>query len=228
MKREQFDRMVQAAHELLFVNAHGTDVDPLTVEWAQQVVKMQPFPPAPIAYRQQAVVAAMADHPPEGMLASEIRAASGLSRRCCAVTLCYMAKHQQIARLAIPGRSRYFRDERSLELGRTLVAEFEQRIAADKVKPKVIRPPRPVPPKPEPRPRTTPVKAARSRGGPRKTTAGLHEQHVFVAATLPPNVHIQALAHQVDRRFIPEPPILGIGAVAQWAVLTRKLRSRGK
>lgn len=225
MKREQFEHMVLIARELLDMDAHGTSVDPLTVEWARQVVRMQPTPPAPIAYRQQKIVAAMANHPPEGMLAAEISTASGLSTKCCAVTVSYMAKHHQLAMLKIPGRSRYFLDQRALELGRALVAADEQRFAAARVKVKVIRPPRPVPPKPAPRPRTTPVKAR--RGG-RQSTAGLHEQHVFVAAALPPNVHIQAVAHGIDRRYTPDPPILGIGAVAQWIELTRRLRSRGK
>lgn len=229
MKREQYEHMVLIARELLDMDEHGLPIDPLTRDWARQVVHMQPTPPMPVPYRQRQVIKAMRDHPPEGMLAHEVTAASGLSKKCCAVTLSYMAKHQQLAMLKILGRSRYFTDQAALERGRPLVEAAEQRLRDSKVKVKVkpIRPPKPVPPKPAPRPRTTPAKARRGVGR-GKSTAGVQEQGVYVAAALPPNVRIQAIAHQVDRRFIPEPPIQGIGAVAQWVELTRRLRSRGK
>lgn len=227
MTHDQFERMRHAAAAMLALDRQGTPVDQLTLDWARHIAASAYVgPPARAAFQQQRIVDAMHDHPPEGMTAAQIRAACGMPRQLCSVTLWYMVKHRQhIAMLRIPGRSRYFATDTALEQGRALVEAEELRRAEAKVRQKRGRPPRQPADelsKPVPRPRTTPAKQLRPRRV--KGPAAPHEQGVYLEAMLPAGVHIQHLAHGADLRFVPQPPIDGIGAVDEWARLTRSNR----
>lgn len=244
MTHEQFERMRRAAVELLALGRQGATVDPLALDWARHIAASAYVgPPARVAFQQHKIVRAMRDHPLEGMTAPQICAASGLDRRACGVTLCYMAKHRQIAVLKIPCRSRYFANSAALEQGRALVEAAERGRAEAKVRPKKRRArpprepgdadepsldqgqrPRQTLSKPVPRPRATPQRRRASGVG----ASPHHEQGVYVDAMLPAGVHIQHLAHGLDLRLVPQPPIDGIGAVDEWARLTRRSRSASR
>jgi hypothetical protein len=236
MTREQYERMRQAANNLLALKARDVPgLDPLTVEWAKQIANSNYSAPSLPKPQQDKILAALADCPPEGMTASAIRQTceargATITRNMCAVTLSYMAKHRQVAMLKILGRSRFFPDEAALERGRSIVeAEEARRMLVVRVRaprpPKKPKEPKAKPgDKPAPRPRaTSPRRPPKPPGSNRD---GPHEQGLYSEAMLPAGMHIEHVPSTPDTRYVAEPPVEGIGAVAGWIKLTSPQRRR--
>lgn len=232
MTREEYERMRQAALDLIELAGQGAPIAAQSLQWAREVLARGFLgPPVPGAHRQSKVLRALEAAPPEGLTGPQVAQASGVPKHVCAVTLCYMVKHQQAYMVKIPTRSRFFATREALELGRPLVeAEERERAAAGqqaKPKPKPAKPPKP-PKKPQPlqiKPKDRPRMASRARRA-SALSAVVREQGAYTPEMLPEHVRIVELPSHPDRRYTPEPPIEGIGALAEWMRLTRSRRKR--
>jgi DNA-binding HxlR family transcriptional regulator len=121
----------QMAAEILERHRTGVEFTPDTLGWAAWIHHTQPkHIPSRLGEHQTAVLEALMRAPLEGMLFSEMQAATGIDGDVLHQTVHKMVKHGLIVTIYIPHRSRYFLCDQSLQLGRAIVEADEARLKA--------------------------------------------------------------------------------------------------
>jgi hypothetical protein len=220
MKRENYEKMVAAARDIVAKSETCPDLDPLTVEWARALMIANPYKytSSPL---QDSIMALYDDDPAAGLNAREIQERIGKHGDNVNGAISNMVTKGKLFMLKKPHRSRYFSSATACEAGR---AAFEREIQTPR--PPKVRPRRA--PKP-PRPLKTIAELAHSIVA-RKQTAFMPPTLGFPPARRtvldsgeafrPDNapVPIQQLPHQADTRYLPDEPAPG-GFMDEWKKL---------
>lgn len=135
------------AAEIIGKYKAGVEFAPETLGWATWIYNTQPKRmPQRLGEHQTMVLEALMQAPLEGLLFSELQAATGIEGDVLHQTVRKMIKHGLIVSIYIPHRSRYFLCDQWRELGRSLVEADESRLKASKatakplVVPKFVKP----------------------------------------------------------------------------------------
>lgn len=225
MNKRQFEEMMRVARDIVRSAEEGSDISPLTIEWAQTLITNNPF-----KFRQsplQADIEALFNMPGTGLTAVEIQERLGRRSPSVIQAINTMVRNGKLHRLFWHHRSRYFGSAVEMEAGR---AAFDAERAAWRPttwkEPKPPKPPKPPKvPKP-PKPLKTIAEMATSIVA-RKQTAFMPPNLNFLPgrrtvldsgdAFRPDNapVPIQVVPHRADTRYTVDAPAPG-GFLDEW------------